>query len=189
MSRWTVYSLALLVLLLDQGSKAWVVRTFALNESRDLVPGFFSLTLVRNTGGAFSILPDQARLLALAAAFAAVAIIVSTARTRGRLPRALGVALALPLGGALGNLADRVRFGSVVDFLDWHIGTHQWPVSNIADVSICVGVALLAVYFWRLPTESPNPPAPFPVKEEGGGASGGGAARVTTAQGDEVPEG
>lgn len=154
MTRQAVYGLALLVLVLDQSSKSWVARTFALNESRDLVPGFFALTFVRNTGGAFSILPNQARLLALTAAVAAVAIIVSVARSRGRLPRTLGVALALPLGGALGNLTDRVRFGSVVDFLDWHIGTHQWPVSNIADVAICIGVALLALYFWRLPTAS-----------------------------------
>lgn len=173
MSRWTVYSLALLVLILDQISKAWVARTFVLNGSRDLIPDFFSLTFVRNTGGAFSILPNQARFLALAAAFAAVAIIVSTARTRGRLPRVLGVALALPLGGALGNLTDRVRFGSVVDFLDWHIGTHQWPVSNIADVAICIGVALLAIYFWRLPNAENNPSLSALTKPNGPRKEGG----------------
>ena len=67
------------------------------------------------------------------------------------LPRGLAVALALPLGGALGNFADRVRLRYVVDFFDLHVRTHQWPVFNIADSAICVGVALLTLRFWRQP--------------------------------------
>lgn len=170
MNRPAFYLLALLVLVADQLTKQWVLRAYPFWTggdgiySRDLVPGFFSLTYVHNTGGAFGILPSGTQLLALAALIAAGAIVVYTLRTRPPMPRLLAVALALPLGGSLGNLLDRVRLHYVVDFLDVHVGAHQWPVFNVADSAICVGVALLALYFWRQPVGDKAPPKP--VKED-----------------------
>ncbi len=157
MRRTTFYLMALLVLIMDQWSKHWVARLFQPGDSRDLLPGFFSLTYVRNTGGAFGILPAGTLALAGAALLAAGAIVVYVTRMKAPLPFLLAVALALPLGGALGNFADRVRLRYVVDFFDVHLGIHQWPVFNIADSAICVGVALLAFYFWRQPL------APAPI--------------------------
>ena len=153
MSRPSLYFLALLVLAADQLTKHWVLLThgFWPSDSREIIPGFFALTFCTNTGGAFSILPHGTLLLAAAAAVAAVAIVVYTLRHRHPLPVILAVALALPLGGALGNLLDRIRLGHVVDFLDLHIGLHQWPVFNVADSAICIGVVLLAFYSSRQP--------------------------------------
>jgi len=129
LSRYGLYSLALLVLLADQSSKAWVVGAHWHwpEEGRELIPGLFALTFNVNTGGAFGILPHGTLLLAFAAAVAAVAIIVYSVRAPMPLPRLLGVALALPLGGAMGNLLDRVRLHHVIDFLALYAGPdRQW---------------------------------------------------------------
>ena len=162
MSRWAIYSLALLVLAADQAAKAWVLTAHWHWPQDDLVliPGFFSLSFNVNTGGAFGILPHGTLLLALAAAVAAAAIVYYTIRAKMPLPRLLGVALALPLGGAVGNLLDRVRLGHVVDFLALYAGPDrrwQFPIFNVADSAICVGVGLLALYYGRQPAPSPSP--------------------------------
>ena len=156
MNRFTLYSLALLVLLADQISKTWIVAAHWHwpDEGRELIPGFFALTFNVNTGGAFGILPHGTLLLALAAAVAAVAIITYSVRAPMPLPRLLGIALALPLGGALGNLLDRVRLGHVIDFLALYAGPNrqwQFPIFNLADTAICVGVGLLALFYGRQP--------------------------------------
>jgi len=165
LSRSLFYSLALLVLITDQLSKRWVSGLFQPGDSRDLVPGFFSLTYVRNTGGAFGILPAGTLALAGAALLAAGAIVAYVSRLKAPLPPLLAIALALPLGGALGNFVDRVRLRYVVDFFDVHVGFHQWPVFNVADSAICVGVALLAFYFWRQPlAPAPTVPPSFPLE-------------------------
>ena len=161
MSRWAIYSLALLVLLADQAAKAWVLAAHRHWPEGDLVliPSFFSLSFNVNTGGAFGILPHGTLLLALAAAVAAGAIIYYTARAKMPLPRMLGIALALPLGGAVGNLLDRVRLGHVVDFLALYAGPDrrwQFPIFNVADSAICVGVGLLALYYGRQPAPAPK---------------------------------
>ncbi len=164
MRRPAFYLLALVVLVADQLTKHWVARQFLPGDSRDVLPGFFSLTYVRNTGGAFGILPAGTLALAGAALLAAGAIVVYVTRMKTSPPFLLAIALALPLGGALGNFADRVRLRYVVDFFDVHVGIHQWPVFNIADSAICVGVALLAFYFWRqplVPTTTSSPSVPL----------------------------
>ena len=162
MNRYGLYILALLVLLADQLSKTWVVGAHWHwpEEGRELIPGFFALTFNVNTGGAFGILPHGTLLLALAAAVAAVAIVVYSLRAPMPLPPLLGVALALPLGGALGNLLDRVRLGHVIDFLALYAGPNrqwQFPIFNLADTAICVGVGLLALYYGRQPAPAPPP--------------------------------
>jgi len=164
LSRWPLYSLALLVLLADQAAKAWVLAAHWHWPEDDLVliPGFFSLTFDVNTGGAFSILPRETMLLAFAAAVAAGAIVYYTLRAKMPLPRMLGIALALPLGGAIGNLLDRVRLGHVVDFLALYAGPDrrwQFPIFNVADSAICIGVGLLALYYGRQPAPTPKPAA------------------------------
>lgn len=161
MSRWGLYSIALFVLVADQCVKAWVVGAHWHwpEDGWELIPGFFALTYNVNTGGAFGILPHGTLLLALAAAIAAAAIVIYSVRTPIPLPRLLAVALALPLGGAIGNLLDRVRLGHVVDFLALYAGPHrqwQFPIFNLADTAICTGVGLLALYYGRQPAPVPN---------------------------------
>jgi len=168
LSRWALYSVALLVLVADQVSKTWIVNVHWHwpEEGWELIPGFFALTFNVNTGGAFGILPHGTLLLALAAAVAAAAIVVYSLRAPMPLPRLLGIALALPLGGALGNLWDRVRLGHVIDFLALYAGPHrqwQFPIFNLADSAICIGVALLAIHYGRQP--APAPPTVAGLKE------------------------
>ncbi len=163
MSRFGLYCLALLVFLADQSSKSWVVRAHSRwpEEGREIIPGFFTLTFSVNTGGAFGILPHGTQLLAAAAAIAAIAIVAYSVRARMPLPRLLGIALALPLGGALGNLWDRVSLGHVIDFLDLHAGANpRWdfPIFNLADSAICIGVGLLALFYGRQPAAMPAAP-------------------------------
>ena len=166
MTRLGLFSLAGLVLAADQLTKHWVVQahpgwpTDGYDYSRAVIPGFFSLTYAENTGGAFSIFHDVrfgTMALALASILAALAIVTYTLRARLPLPNLLAVALGGALGGALGNLVDRVRLGHVVDFLDVHVGVHQWPIFNVADSAICVGVGLLALYYSRPPAKTPHP--------------------------------
>lgn len=136
--------LATLVLVLDQLTKLAVVQTMALH---DFIPvtGFFNLVRAHNTGAAFSLLADQTgwqRLFFLAVGLVASGIIVHLLRkTRGR--PLFCLALALILGGALGNVIDRLAYGYVVDFLDFYLGDWHWPAFNVADSGITVGAVLL----------------------------------------------
>ena len=125
---------------IDQGTKAWA-RT--LDPGRHaVIAGYWDWEPAQNPGAAFSTFPGGTALLALIAAGALVAIGVTAARTppgqRLRL-----AALALVAGGALGNLIDRVRLGSVTDFVRWRIHDHLWPIFNVADAALLVGVVLL----------------------------------------------
>ena len=133
--------IAVLVIGLDQLTK-WLVRTnMALGQS---VPreGIFRLTYTTNTGGAFGILANQAFLLALVAVIG-IAVFLIYLRYIPLRSRLLKIGLGLDLGGAIGNLIDRLRFsGRVTDFID--IG--PWPVLNVADMSIVVGTILIAYY-------------------------------------------
>jgi signal peptidase II len=148
MSKATVYVLAAFVFALDQVTKHWAVSHLALDtQSVPLIPRVLYFTRTSNTGSAFGLFPGSSQILALAALAAAIAISVYVARSRTLLPWMIGIALALPLGGALGNFLDRIRLSYVVDFIDLRIGTYQWPVFNVADSAICIGVALLAIVF------------------------------------------
>jgi signal peptidase II len=136
--------LAAAVVLADQVTKALVLGRFALGERLE-VTGFFNMVLVYNKGAAFSFLSDAAGwqtpaliVFALAAVGLVGTLIV---RSPGR--RLLCTGLALILGGALGNLIDRLRFGQVVDFLDFHASGWHWPAFNVADSAISVGAALI----------------------------------------------
>src|SRR5215831_4250546 len=147
--RWPYLLLVVATLALDRWTKAWILNRFDLNESVPVVDGLFNITYVRNTGVAFGILssvssPAKSLLLSIFTAFAAVVVITYSVRSPAR-NRLLQVALALILGGALGNLYDRLAYGYVVDFLEFYAGSYHWPSFNIADSAISTGVALLAL--------------------------------------------
>ena len=139
--------LSALAIGLDQASKLAVDKSFALYESVAVMP-FFNLTYVHNTGAAFSFLSEAGGWQRWF--FAALAIIMSTIMTLWltRLKAhetLLAVSLSLILGGAMGNLIDRLAYGYVIDFLDVYYQTWHWPAFNIADSAITIGVALMLV--------------------------------------------
>ncbi len=145
--RWPYLLLLGCLVWLDQLTKLLVDRFLPLYESRSVVQGLVSLTYVRNRGAAFGILSDaqlpyQATLFAVVGVLALGAIVAYSASLpfRSRVPQ---TALALVMGGALGNLLDRARLGYVIDFVDVYWGAHHWPAFNVADSAISVGVALL----------------------------------------------
>jgi signal peptidase II len=137
------------VLALDLVSKALILEHLPLGASVPVIPGLFDLTHVHNPGGAFGFLagmsPALRSLLFIAVSLLAIGLILYFYwETPGR-QRLLAVGLALVFGGAVGNLADRIRFGIVVDFLDFYIGNLHWPAFNVADSAITVGVFIFAV--------------------------------------------
>lgn len=141
------------VVILDQISKLAVVRTIPLHESIPVIPGFFDLVHIRNRGMAFGILnrPGENLSYFLLIGMTVVAVIVLLCLFRtitGSNPKA-GFALSLVIGGALGNLIDRIRLREVVDFLDVYIGSLHWPAFNVADSAITVGGIWLAVVLLR----------------------------------------
>lgn len=141
--------LIILVIVLDQLSKSQVVAHFALHESLPVIPGFFSLTYLTNTGAAFGILAGHPTWWrqAFFVGVALIALVVICVMYRRLRDHSLWyeVALAFIAGGAIGNGIDRVRLGSVIDFLDVYVGTHHWPAFNVADSAITVGVAIFLV--------------------------------------------
>jgi signal peptidase II len=137
--------LSLLALVLDQASKLLVDSTMQLYQSIPLLP-FFKLTYVHNTGAAFSFLSEAGGWQRWFFAGLALVISVVIAVWLSRLEKhetLLAVALSLILGGAVGNLIDRLAYGYVIDFLDVYYGTWHWPAFNIADSAITLGVVLM----------------------------------------------
>jgi signal peptidase II len=144
LSAWRWFAISALVIVLDQITKAWIVAVFQENESLRLT-SFFDLVLALNAGAAFSFLRDAGGwqrwfflvLALVVSAWLAVTILRHAAE------KLMSFSLALILGGALGNVIDRIRLGAVVDFLNFHWGEHAFPAFNVADSAISVGVALL----------------------------------------------
>jgi signal peptidase II len=137
--------ISLLVLGLDQASKAWVQAVFQPYESLEVLP-FFNLVLAFNTGAAFSFLGDASgwqRWFFIGLALLVSLLLLVWLSRLGSEDGRTGWGLALVLGGALGNAVDRIRLGHVVDFLDFHWASHHWPAFNVADIAITCGVALL----------------------------------------------
>ncbi len=148
-----LYATALVILLLDQASKLVVQQTLTLHESIPIIPGLFDLTYVLNPGAAFGFLSGRGEAFRnpffIGISILAILLIVfyhHKYRKGGYYP-ALG--LALILGGATGNLIDRVRIGKVVDFLDFHVFQYHWPAFNLADASIVIGAGLLLLEMLR----------------------------------------
>jgi signal peptidase II len=150
--------LALAIIAIDHLTKFWVSSVLEFQEAVPVLP-FFSLVLVYNTGAAFSFLADAGgwqRWFFITVGIVATVIIVRLLKRHAHEPR-LAFSLALVLGGALGNVIDRIVLGHVVDFLYLHYRTFAWPAFNVADSAITVGAALL---IWdSLRGKSAGPPA------------------------------
>ncbi len=148
LTRWL--ALAAFVVLLDQVSKAWVLASFRYMESLVVTP-FFNLVLVYNSSAAFSFLAGAGGwqkwffvVLALGISLWLLSLLRQHAGES-----LLPLALSLILGGAIGNVIDRLRFDAVVDFLDFHLAGYHWPAFNVADSAITVGVALMLWHQFR----------------------------------------
>lgn len=135
-----------IVLVLDQITKYAVLKSIRLYDIIPVIPGFFNLTHVRNKGAAFSILstlPANWRgLFFITVTLVSVAVIAALIRKTAE--PLLVAAFSLIIGGALGNVIDRIRYGEVIDFIQWYVKSFYWPAFNVADSAISIGVILLA---------------------------------------------
>lgn len=139
-----------LLVSLDQITKAWILQHMVPGQSLTVVPHFFHITFVHNSGAAFGLFAEHSygTLLLTAISFIAVLGIAGFILFSRQLSCGQFVALALIWSGAVGNLIDRLRFGAVIDFLDVHYYQYHWPAFNVADSAISVGVVLLAIVVW-----------------------------------------
>ncbi len=134
-----IFIIVLSVLSLDQLSKFLIAKNLFLHQSVPVISGIFHITLVRNRGAAFGMLKNQIYLFILTSIAAIILIFLNLKEQRGKRFDIYSLSLSLILAGALGNLIDRLRFGCVIDFLDFRI----WPVFNVADSAITIGAVLL----------------------------------------------
>lgn len=139
-----VLLLGLAVLVLDQLTKQCIRTAFVYGESQPVIEGLFNLVYVRNDGAAWNLLSGHSIILIL---ISAVVLVLLVIYRRSFLQEQFlhKILLGLMIGGIVGNLIDRIRFGWVTDFLDFHIGTHHWPAFNVADSSICIAVGLYII--------------------------------------------
>jgi signal peptidase II len=150
--KYVIFSITLLVvLLLDQLTKIIINSSFTLYESLNIIPGLFNLTYIRNPGAAFGFLADADPMFRsvffIAVSVVAVIFIILVIRKVKTNELLSTFGLSLILGGALGNLIDRIRFGEVIDFLDFYLGSYHWPAFNMADSAISIGALLL---IWQI---------------------------------------
>lgn len=162
--RYLLVSLA--VVVLDQWTK-WLVEVHLPHHTtQPVIPGLFNLTHVRNSGVAFGLFASDSGGWVLTAlglgALIAVGLYFWYTPSRDRV---LLVALALVVGGAIGNLIDRVSSGAVTDFLDVYLGPHHWPSFNVADSAISIGILLMAIDSFRPRHPAAEAPATAPVAE------------------------
>lgn len=161
-SRLVFFAIALISVVLDQFTKFLAVRFLlprlknpdVLAQAVEVIPNYFALLYRENTGAAFSLFTEHTGLLALFSGMISLGFIGWAWRLR---PSEQGMRLALGLivGGAVGNLIDRVLHGYVIDFLHAHWQwTYQWPTFNVADSSVCIGMGMLVLMSFRMPRES-----------------------------------
>ena len=142
---------SLVIILLDQASKSYIMNTMYLHQSIPIIPNFFSLTYIRNPGAAFGILADSS------GAFRTVFFFVTSVFALGLLGTIFirlqpddwwgQLTIVSIFAGAIGNLIDRLQFGEVIDFLDFYVNGYHWPAFNVADSAISVGVVSLLILF------------------------------------------
>jgi len=151
------FLIALGVVLLDRMAKRIIEQDIPLHESISIIPGFFRITHVENRGAAFGLFADSPSewKIGMLVLFSVIALIIVCALLwrNSHAMTSTGVGLALILGGALGNLWDRLLSGRVVDFLLFYIGQYQWPAFNVADSAIVIGAGLLVyeILFTKAP--------------------------------------
>ena len=153
--------IALVVLVLDRATKWLVASKIALHDSISIIPGFFRLTHVQNRGAAFGLFSESPSewKVGVLVLFSLVALVVVSALLwkNSHTITSTGVGLALILGGALGNLWDRILAGHVVDFLLFYIRSYQWPAFNVADAAIVMGAFLLVAEILFAKPAAPHP--------------------------------
>jgi len=137
-ARIMLFVIAFWVYIIDRIAKLVAIKMLHAGQSVPVKPGIFHITLVLNNGAAFGLFKDRAAFFVAVSAAAVAAIMVYAWRHKGMAPP-LAVSFGLILGGALGNLVDRVSFGYVIDYFDFRV----WPVFNVADSAITIGVTLL----------------------------------------------
>ncbi|MBA3013664.1 MAG: signal peptidase II [Desulfobulbaceae bacterium] len=137
------------VVVSDQLTKAWIMANFAEYQSLEIIPGLFSLTYLTNRGAAFGFLNGDhgawRHAFFIGVAVLAMVIMLVFLRQMQKEGKWSVGAIALIFGGAAGNLIDRLRFGAVVDFLDFYWTTHHWPAFNVADSAITIGVGIFLI--------------------------------------------
>lgn len=152
--RWLLLTIAALIVAVDRATKLWIVSHIPSGQAVVIIPKVFRLTHVLNTGAAFSMFegngsPNMVRNLLIGFSVIAVVVVLVLIWKMGRSLSLTSVALALILGGAVGNLYDRIRFAYVVDFLEVHIVHYHWPDFNVADSAIVIGACLLLLEMLR----------------------------------------
>lgn len=156
-SRYAIAAIAPLIFLLDRMTKAWIETRVSFWDNHSVIPGFFSIIHTQNRGAAFSMLqdaPDWVRTVVLIGISSMVAIVVAYMLVRSLFPgdpqtNWVRIALAFVLGGACGNLHDRIFNGSVTDFLLFYWQDYQFPAFNLADSAIFIGACLLILDMMR----------------------------------------
>jgi signal peptidase II len=185
LSRKTLYFLVAFAITLpiDRVTKQWIIARFAYGEMLVVIPDFFNLTHVRNPGGAFSLLADLPdvwrQAFFLGTGVLAILLLLLFLRRLDPRERLTAIAIGAVLGGAIGNLTDRILYGEVIDFLDFRLfGGYVWPTFNMADCWIVSGVAILMLDIFFQPDLATD------LADAEGGAEGGVGA---DAGADEVP--
>ena len=145
------------VVLLDQFTKLIILDAMPLFQSVPIIPGFFNLTHIHNPGGAFGFFSNQSsslhRFLFLFASSLAIGLVFYFYKKTPMTQKWLSMGFALVVGGAVGNLIDRIWMGKVVDFLDFYVGNLHWPAFNVADSAVSIGmlIFLFHLLFKKLP--------------------------------------
>ncbi|SEN16976.1 signal peptidase II [Lihuaxuella thermophila] len=146
---------AVFILILDQSTKWLIVKNMSLYESIPVIDGFFHITSHRNPGAAFGILKHQQWLFITVTIFVIAIILYYLWQLKNERPW-MSFSFALILGGAIGNLIDRIQTGEVVDFLDFRFGDYHFPIFNVADSAIVVGVCILVLITLLSPSAESN---------------------------------
>lgn len=164
---WVLLIAFIFILVLDQYTKHLVQKNIPLHHTITVIDGFFNLTHLRNTGGAFGIFGGEKGGLGsfffIAVSLAAVGVILYLFHGLKEHERIQALSLSLILSGAVGNLVDRIRHQEVIDFLDFHLFSYHWPSFNVADSGITIGIGLMVYELLfhgpkrSAKTEAPNP--------------------------------
>ena len=154
----TPYALASLVFALDRITKRIIESRMSVFDTHTVIPGFFDIVHARNRGAAFSMFADSTSPLRpfflIGLSLAALILVAGILRKASTLDKPTAIGLSLILGGALGNVFDRIVSGAVTDFLDFYIGSLHWPAFNVADSAIVIGSCLLLLSMLR-PKQQP----------------------------------
>ena len=155
--RWLAWLwISVTIFVLDQATKQFISANLQYGESR-FIFSWFNLVLAHNTGAAFSFLANAGgwqREFFIVLTLTISLVLIWMLRSN-HTHRVLAIALSLVIGGAFGNLYDRVLYGHVVDFIQWHLAGYYWPAFNVADSAICIGAGLLIFDSFRKPADNP----------------------------------